>query len=471
VPYPNERANRLGHVPTVNNAAVQDAFSRWVITTAQHGDADEIAGLSRSLADLPEGGHADQVSFSITVDGSDQEVEVTREHPTIKAGYLRVAGSFVDLTQLDVAGRSRFVDPVVLRKAHQESSFDAALPGSGLIIAGESGVDTWRQEVTRFLTSTKFDDESSRTLGDAILSMHGQPGQPATAIPLNTCPACKAKRSDGVALSVTLAGGHCPQCGKPLYLGDILRSHEEYREEDSNQTALNRVMNAAERLMTLSFMEHFFLNQQLAAEVFKQTIFITDGPLALFGTLAPLKRRLQAYHGAIAVWGDSKKVLAPLLVGIEKSGRFTEHATLINEHIPKGSVMMLTTAYINRVTGRPAGNAYGVDEFYGRRFIFRTSAGDPLVITVPPRPGVLPYEGPEAEKFENYPLLRTVCEVLDRVRTRLFPNAVIPVALAHSAAALPLGVGHSVLRAMAQRGLGLPQVTQPPRHPAIGFNR
>jgi hypothetical protein len=159
-------------------------------------------------------------------------------------------------------------------------------------------------------------------------------------------------------------------------------------------------------------------------------------------------------------WAEGKGLIAPLLVGVEKSGRFVEHAELIRELIPENHVMRLTRDYINRITGRPAGNQYGTDEFYGRRFIYRTTTGDPLVITVPPKPGVLPYEGMGAEDFDSYPSLRTVCEVLDTVRTRLYPNAVIPVALAHSAAALPLGVGQSVLRAMAQKGVGLPVDTQ-----------
>lgn len=59
-----------------------------------------------------------------------------------------------------------------------------------------------------------------------------------------------------------------------------------------------------------------------------------------------------------------------------------------------------------------------------------------------------------------------ICEVLDGVRTRLYPNAVIPVALAHSSAALPLGVGQSVLRALAQKGVGLPENTQIRSRPA-----
>ena len=67
---------------------------------------------------------------------------------------------------------------------------------------------------------------------------------------------------------------------------------------------------------------------------------------------------------------------------------------------------------------------------------------------------------PTASFRSSYPTLRPVCEVLDHVQTRLYDNAVIPVALAHSAASLPLGVGQSVLRALVQQSLGLPTLSQ-----------
>tara|TARA_Y100000815_G_scaffold95791_1_gene84643 strand:- start:2784 stop:3065 length:282 start_codon:yes stop_codon:yes gene_type:complete len=79
------------------------------------------------------------------------------------------------------------------------------------------------------------------------------------------------------------------------------------------------------------------------------------------------------------------------------------------------------------------------------------------VITVPPKAGISPYGDAAGELIANYPSLRVICEVLDHLQTRLYENAVIPVALAHSAASLPLGVGQSVLRALGQRLLGLPQ--------------
>jgi len=461
MPYPNERAPRLGHVPTVSNKAVQEAFARWEVAQARPDDESRITDLCADVSTLPTRTQSGDVRFSITVDGSETEVEATREHPTVKVGYIRVAGSLLEIDKLNEAAKGPFVDPRMVSDAHQAASFDAALPGSGLVQPGYSGKDTWRREADHFLQNTRFDEESSRTLADALLTLHGAPGQAAAGISLRTCPSqSHADYPADARPLVGKAGGQCTDCGAVLYLADVLRTHEEYNPESSNQLAITRTMNIAERLMTLSYLDLFYSAAGRPLDTFRNTIFVTDGPLALFGGLAPLKRRFHDYLQQLFTWSDAQGVDLPLMVGVEKTGRFVEHAELIADLIPEGHVMKLTTAYINRMTGRPDGNQYGTDEFYGRRFIYRTTAGDPLVITVPPKAGVLPYEGPASEDFASYPTLRTICEVLDGVRTRLYPNAVIPVALAHSSAALPLGVGQSVLRALAQKGVGLPEDTQ-----------
>lgn len=467
MPYSGEKASRLGHVGTVRNSAVQAALQRWSITSARPTSRDDIDGLCSPLDDLPLVGKPDEVDFSITVDGSDTEVEATREHPTVKVGYLRVAGSMVRLDAFRRLARTRHIDPQGVRQSYTEYAFDVALPGSQLARNGMSGVDTWRMELDAFLRSSRFDSSTTMTLADGLLALHGtQVGIPATRIALRVCPNCGVKATDGWSLDVGGCGGICPSCNEPLYLADVLRTHEEYNVEGSNFTPLGRVMTAAERLMSLCYL-NFFADS--APEVLRHTIFITDGPLALFGPQAPLKRRFQDHLGNLSSWCFERNIVAPLVVGIEKSGAFVEHAEQINDLIPVGHVMRLTNDYINRVSGRSANNHYGVDEFYGRRFIYRTRAGDPLVITVLPGPGVAPYDGgAEVEGWDAYPTLRLICEVLDSLRTRMYQHAVVPVALAHSAAALPLGVGRSVLTMMAQQNIpGLRidiQAVQPPTY-------
>lgn len=462
MPYSSERASRLGHVPVVNDQAVHDAFSRWEVAQATPADENRVTSLCRAVDELDNADIAAAVRFAITVDGSDAEVEATREHPTVKVGYLRVAASFIDFEKLHAAGAGDFVNPHLLRAAHQHAAFDRALPGSGLVIPGSTGVDTWRQELDRFLHETKFDPASEQTLADMLLALHGSPSAPATSVPLRRCPSCGAKDAQlsGGQIDVPKEGTTCPECGEPVYLGDVLRTEEEYMPEGSNRSALTRLMLVAERLTSLGYMQLLFEDVH-NYEVLERTLFITDGPLGLHGTVAPLKRRFQDYLGAFSMQCIANdRPAAPLVVGVEKSGAFVEHANLIAHLIEPGQVMFLTTDYINRVTGRPLNNPYGSDEFYGRRFIYRTKNGRTLVVTVPPKPGVTPYGDPDGELWSSYPTLRPICEVLDHVQTRLYENAVIPVALAHSAASLPLGVGQSVLRALVQQSLGLPARSQ-----------
>ncbi|MFF5108271.1 hypothetical protein [Streptosporangium sp. NPDC000509] len=466
MPYEGEKASRLGHVGTVRNEAVKAALQRWTITSARPNSRDDIDELCSPLEDLPLVGKLDDVDFSITVDGSDTEVETTRDHPTVKVGYLRVAGSVVRLDVFRSLAQVRYIDPREVRRSHTEYAFDVALPGSQLARPGMSGVDTWRAELDAFLQSSRFDSSTSMTLADGLLALHGTRGAPAAGVALRVCPGCGLKATSIATLAVTATGGTCPSCNAQLYLADVLRTHEEYNVEGSNFTPMGRVMTAAERLMSLCYLNFF---ADTAPDVLRHTIFITDGPLALFGPLAPLKRRFQEHLSDLSNWCAQHSLVAPLIVGIEKSGAFVEHAEQIKDLIPAGHVMRLTNDYINRISGRPANNHYGVDEFYGRRFIYRTRAGDPLVITVLPAPGLSPYDGgTEVEGWDAYPTLRLICDVLDSLRTRMYQHAVVPIALAHSAAALPLGVGRSVLTMMAQQnipGLKLDiQAVQPPTY-------
>ena len=296
MPYPSESASRLGHVPVVNSQAVHQAFSRWEVAQATPADENRVTSLCRSVEELEYAGISDSVRFAITVDGSDSEVEATREHPTIKVGYVRVAASFIDFDKLHQAGVGDFVDPHLLRESHKHAAFDRALPGSGLVIPGLTGVDTWRQELDRFLHETTFDQASNQSLADMLLALHGSPSALATTAPLRRCPVCKAGdgQLSGGKIDVPKGGTVCPECGQKIYLGDLLRTEEEYMPEGSNRSSLTRLMLVAERLTSLGYMQLLFEDPH-SYEVLGKTIFITDGPLGLYGTVAPLKRRFQDY--------------------------------------------------------------------------------------------------------------------------------------------------------------------------------
>lgn len=464
MPYSNERASRLGHLPTAESPLIVEALSRWETPALDAEDPAAIADRCIALEDLKPDRQKGP-SFVISFDGSDQEVEARRQYPSVRVGYIQIAGVLVRVDEFLNARVDGLVDARKVQRAQTRQTIQTVLPSSQVTRPQMSGVESWRVELYEtFKRQAIADFGSPYSLVDALLRLHGKPGESEADVrpELGRCPSCQAPNQ-----IVGIDPTSCSACGGALYPTDLLRTHEEYADEGSNVNILTRVMNVAERLLALSYIDNFARHAPNALGV---GLFITDGPLAFFGPTAPLKRRMVEYWGRLCRWLEQQGYAVPLLVGIEKSGIFVDHAMALASQIPPQHVMKLSNAYISeKIRRRPGADTYGKDEFYGRRFFYKTSTDQMLVVTVPRVPAGQPYErGPEGanpcEAIENYPTLRTTLEALDRFQTRLYPNAVIPLALAHSAASLPLGTGRDVLTLLAQRGLQLDR-------DSIGFGR
>ncbi|MEV4625797.1 hypothetical protein AB0J90_05840 [Micromonospora sp. NPDC049523] len=463
--YSRERASRLGHVPTALSPAIADAMRRWDTPALYPPDFGDVAARCVALADLA-GDQRPDPAFAIAFDGSSQEVEARAGYPSIRVGFFQIAGVYVDIVKFLAAGQHGLVDVRELERAQITQTVNSVLPSSNVFVRGASGRESLRVELARAFEDGGITDFGSKfTLTDALLAIHGSPGVPASSISLSKCPICETA---GLGHTVSRSGGRCaaPMCGAPLYVTDVLRIYEEFAEDGPNVLTLTRAMNIAERLLLVAYLDGFFRS---STRHLSRGLFITDGPLAVYGPIAPMKSKLREYWESLCAQLDQVDLAPPLLVGIEKTGRFVDHAAVIRDAIPYGHVMSLDTPYINaHITNQDEEHYYGKDEFYGRRFIYRTSTGEVLVVSVPRTPGGAPYEKPvrdssgefvrqDSDSFDSYPTLRATLEVLDRLQTKLYPNAVIPVALAHSAASLPLGTGRSVLTLLAQQALGMPQ--------------
>lgn len=453
MPYEGELASRLGHVPTASSAAVEAALARWEIP-AITADPSQIVSRIVDINALVQEARP-QTRFAFAFDGSDLEIPARVEYPSVTVGFIQIAGALVDLDQFFASYDRNLVDPRLLRKAMDARSIQSVLPGSMVVRPGMDGVDTWRYELNQMFLTTGFTEAGTMySLQRALMTLHGKPGAPATTLTLGRCPRCATKD-----VSVGPTGSTCSACGTPVYVTDVLRSHEEFAESGSNIVPFTRVMNSSERLLSLGYIDWLYANYPASLAT---TVFIQDGPLAFYGTTAPLKRRWLDYWSRLTAGLASKGLLPPLIVGIEKTGAFVEHANAIASHIPAKHLLPLDNDYIQRrIRAREPATVYGEDEFYGRRYIYKTSTDHCLVLSIPRVPGGEPYtadppHGTNASADPmNYGTLRATVEVLDRIQTRLYENAVIPVALAHETAALPLGTGSQVLTLMAQRALGL----------------
>lgn len=461
-----ERANRLGHVPSAIDPSVRHALESFHLPPAS-SEPPPIEDLLIEAATLRVSG-LPAPSFAVSVDGSMQEVQVRADFPSARVGFAQVAGVFSKLDSFRPPPRGGFVDPKEIAQATNADLVKGVVPTSVVTIRpGQTMHESWREAVSTLLHDSRLEGPAgiSTSLQEVLAAILGAPDPAVTSVVLERCPGRHDRDCEARDLTVPLSGAECPDCHTPLYFSDITNTHDEVVEDGSNQTALGRLMSVLELLTFLWQIQIFAAADN--GRLLPRCAFLMDGPLAMFGRPAGLKRPalkfLQKIHNDSLRRGG---VGLPVVIGIEKGGVLAEHANAIRHHIPPGFLLALPDSYIrDNVQHRAGKRAYGYDTDYGRRFIYRTQDGRVIVFSTPPLHGGIPTDDADRVDVNHYPTLDAVVGLLDRVGTLLYRDAVIPVALAHNFASLPLGTGSHVLTFLAQDSMG---VTRSAAHPT-GF--
>lgn len=451
MPYKNpagkmERSRSTGHVPIVENELVKEKLRSFRVF-AQQPDPEinsELIVHSNTL-----GTSGEPVRWVISFDGSPHEVAAREEYPSTRIGYIQVAGVLVHLEELLSQQNAHLVDPAVIHEATQEALHSMVLPGSNVCRPDMATVkDSWRAEVYDIFRDYSVEDIP---LLDIYMLLVGKSDKqsPHGGVIVARCsatPNCSARD-----IEVPVEGVNCPSCGGRIFPTDALRVHEEVSEEHGNATALGRLMTVLEQITMVAYL-HFLSQRQ--ARIVGYVGFILDGPLALFGPQAWLHTAILAFIHDLYDMLSEQRLRIPVIVGIEKGGQFAEHAAAIDGRIPRQHIMPLSDDYIYQhiLTFRSSPNsAFGRDTYYGQKFFYKTAQGQMLTITIPKPAG--PVNDPHDPT--HYPTLPDTLALLDRIGTSLYKDAVIPVALAHSYASIPLRTGSKVLTLLSRELLGL----------------
>lgn len=444
-----ERARRLGHVPIVESEFVKNRLQNYRIYSDETVE-DVADDLLVSAEDLPEPGS--RAKWALSFDGSSQEVAVKEEYPSTRVGYMQVAGVLVHLEEMLSQSQQSFVDPAVIRSTTRESLLSIVLPGSNVCRKGVNTVrDSWRVEMFELFRDYNVEGQPILDLFFRLLEIGGRTSVSGDEVILGRCSASSG--CSATSLAIPKAAITCPQCGGVLFPTDLLRVHEEVRNLNTNVTALGRLMSVLEHIIMLCYLDYLF---ERRPSVLSSVAFIVDGPLALFGPQAPLKRAVLAYLQFVAQELERKNYKPPVIVGIEKGGQFAEHAAQIADHIPTRTLMRLPSGYIFQrilTTRLPGAAAFGEDEYYGRKFFYKSAKGQMLTITVPCLDKTLLNQY-QSDDPVCYTTLPSTLALLDEVGTKLYEDAVIPIALAHSFASIPLKTGSKVLMLLSREFLG-----------------
>ena len=276
----HELASRLGH-STAAVRAIADQRTFHVPAEALR-DADAIKKKVRPRADFASGDK--RLSSALAIDGSYVVERVRDGLPSVLYGFAQVAAAYVDLNIMEMQKAERFVDPYEIHKAVNTALVTLDLPVAGAYT--REGVDianSWREAIDRLFRAKKIEvNRIDESLLDLLLLVQGRPGLPEKRVPVS-CPTEDCQRD----VPVTEAGVECDACGVWLFPTDVLRIHEEVGEEGSNQSALGRLMSVVELLVLVGLTT--LLWEQSRYDLLPSTLFIVDGPLAMYGPPAKLR--------------------------------------------------------------------------------------------------------------------------------------------------------------------------------------
>ncbi|WP_328928468.1 hypothetical protein OG429_30590 [Streptomyces sp. NBC_00190] len=393
------------------------------------------------------GGH---LSSAIAIDGSRMSERIRDGLPSVVYGYAQAAAAYVDLGAMEFQRAERFVDPVAIESAVNTALVSLDLPVAGAYTRPSIGIATsWRENLDRIFRTKKVEvNRLDQTLLDLLMLVHGTPGRPARGVPVN----CPADDCDAQDVLISTQGGVCPICEQVLYPTDVLRIHEEVMEEGTNESALGRLMSVVELLVLVGLTS--LLWEQSRDDLLCSTLFIVDGPLAMYGPPAKLRGRAQEYFQAMAATtpGDG-----PYLCGLEKTGAMVDYAQQLARHevLQPGDLLVCDEEVVKVVTNTANASSYGKETYWGRKFIYRAKDGRIVVPTVMPVTGAA-YDARGGQAGpQGYPTLPAILDVIDRTGSSMYKDGIIPVAVAHGKAAFPIGVGTDVLRLVAEHKLGL----------------
>jgi hypothetical protein len=447
-----ERAGRLSHTNAVVRALAER--SSFYVPAENVQDLSWLQPKIYARSSLP--ALDGRLAGVIGIDGSLAQVQVRDGLPSVYYGYAQAAAIWLDVEAMESQRAERFVDPVVLERAVNSALVSLDLPLAGAYLReGISLQESWRERIDSLFRSKKIEvNRLDQTLLQLLLLLHGDPGSPAATLPVN----CPYDQCAAEGVPVGEAGGDCLACGGHLFPTDTLRIHEEVTEEGSNQVALSRLMQVIELLVLVGLTT--LLWEQSRHDIMCSTMFILDGPMAVYGPPAKLRSQAVRYFQAMTATTPGA---GPYLCGVEKTGTFADYASALARHdaIKPGELLTLDSDVLAAVTNTKNAKTYGKETYWGRKFVYRSSDKRVIVLTVLPASGA-PYDDHGGQPSPSaYPSLPAILDVVDRTGSSMYRDGLIPVALAHSKAAFPIGVGTDVLRLVAKRKLGLDE--QPDR--------
>jgi hypothetical protein len=432
---PFERASKIAHAEIINNPLVQQ-----FVEGCQVPAPPPAADLKKKVISLPDG--SNRISSVIAIDGGLSETWVRDEFPSASIAFLTFGPLLLHLEDLDALDREPFISPEDMSRLKNIDRYSLVVPTRLVRADPELGFAAgFRKTVHEFLM------EDGAHLAKALAWLlfrewREELKRESWAIPQCPNPSCWEKEIrfySGDPLEKS-----CSRCGQPIYLADALRLYERVDEEQGAGGVLAYLLSALEQIVLVYLIQSIW---DMKPSLLEEVLFVRDGPLAFFGTTAPLRKPMRDLVKFLAESGSESPLLN--LVGLEKTGEFVQHAALIEDELEPGELLILDSDYVYKhiVPGSSSSGVFGGNTYYGAKVVVKGDAQDTYVATIPT---VGLKKSPSLDDLLNAPeVLHTVL----RLRCSMYDNALVPVVLANRLVSLAEVPSSEILKKFARQAM------------------
>lgn len=410
---PFERASKIAHTEILNNSDVQEFVGACTLPSAPPGA--QLADLQQPLPKAEQ-----RIKSVIAVDGGMTETSVRKEFPSASVAFLTFGPLMLDLKDLQALDGQPFIGPEDMATLKTLQRYSLVLPAKAVRAPGSVSFVSGVRRTIHIFMADKHPD-LVRAL-QWLLFREWLPDIDRESWSVPVCPACGVAGKETSFRSGGPIVNNCGSCGAEIYVTDALRLYERIDEEQGAGGIMAYLLTTLEQLVIVHVIRAVM---KLKPAALREVLLVRDGPLAFFGVVAPLRKPMLELMAYLSDKDSGRPSIC--LVGLEKSGSFVEHATLIAEQLKPNHYLVLDNDYIYKYIqpGDPTGQAFGFNTYYGAKVIFKSSRGDVYVATLPTRKHL-----PAPKLFDLFNAAEVLTVVGD-LRCSMYDNALLPVVLAN----------------------------------------
>lgn len=393
MPYENERAKHRSIVDITNSSKVNEFIGNMKIITNGFDSYETIDNFIVNEDNLKES--ENKIKWVFSYDGSKSSINIDIGFPGAEIHVIKVAQTFVDLEKMKRYERTTNPHPMEYEAIFINSTDEIVSPGVN--VCGEKSdtpEDFFRETLYNFFNNSynNFIDNLFLAKNKNITYLETLKYLLKDKKEVNICNPCEvcSYNQQKIPLSKLIDNEGITTCNcvnnpKQLYLTDCLGFHEIYNNTTSNEDVHTQLMSLIEKVMFINLLDNLEINlsenENALEKILKESIFILDGPLALYG------------YSSIIVEGIIKKLTSDKykqlkLIGVEKTGHFVEHLKNLNTiseakqaPIRAGCLFYLNDSYIKKyIKYSNSLTPYGLNQYFGKKFFYKNKLEQLFVI-------------------------------------------------------------------------------------------